>query len=78
MLTRVLGVAGGGVGMVAELSSTVQRRARSVGVLPTITDGSAMKEDATKLDLTLVDALVDAPRRLRRGPSTCGVGSSGF
>lgn len=53
-LTRVLGVAAEGVGIVGGLSRTVQRRARCVWGLRTINDGSAMKEDATKLDLTLV------------------------
>lgn len=53
VLTRVLGVAGGGVGMAGELSGTVQRQARWVWALRTINDGSAMNENATKLDLTL-------------------------
>lgn len=51
VLTRVLGVAGGGVGMAGELSSTVRRRARSVWALRTITSGSPMKADAAKLGL---------------------------
>ena len=69
VLTRVLGVAGGGVGMAGELSGTVQRQARCVWALRTVNDGSPMKEDATKLDLTLAACA----RRF----SCYGVGGSG-